>query len=35
MALTIVAAGIPAYREAVNLIRDLLWPGGGSAERAR
>ncbi len=27
VALSVVAAGIPAYREAVKVLRDILWPG--------
>ncbi len=28
VALSVVGAGIPAYREAIILLRDLLWPAG-------
>ena len=31
VALSIAAAGIPAYREAVTLLRDIIWPAEGGA----
>jgi alkylhydroperoxidase/carboxymuconolactone decarboxylase family protein YurZ len=33
VALSVVAAGIPAYREAVTLLQDVLWPSEGKTVR--